>query len=192
MALGGDHSGEVMIVFKFVTAVEMTSPMVAGRRRTAELCSVSGTLTTCSILSESFHILTKLTVWLSPLLSNSVSHQATVMHLNYTRTALYLSLSLSPPHISCLAFITGVGFCLFPTWNIFILAATIQSYIAEYILVIKKLLIGSKLDIPINCAVRVEGLFVSVIPKMVLQFCFESWEDVGLVFCLEFHGSTLN
>ena len=41
-------------------------------------------------------------------------------------------------------------------------------------MVIKKLLIGSKLDIPINCAVRVEGLFVSVIPKMVLQFCFES------------------
>ena len=30
MALGGDHSGEVMIVFKFSTAVEMTSPMVTG------------------------------------------------------------------------------------------------------------------------------------------------------------------
>ena len=49
-----------------------------------------------------------------------------------------------------------------------------QFHIAKYILVIKKLLIGSKLDIPINSPVRDESLFVSVIPKMVLQFCSET------------------
>ena len=44
MALGGDQSGELMMVLKFSTAVEMTSPMVRELRQTTELYSVTGTL----------------------------------------------------------------------------------------------------------------------------------------------------